>query len=102
HFFPGPTDIAWDLAGAVVEWRMPRAQADFFLETYRVASGDDPSQRIGDYLKAYAAYRCAYCIMAGKALQGGPEALRMERAAADYGSLLLQLREAGQMTGSSS
>jgi hypothetical protein len=102
HFFPGPTDIAWDLAGAIVEWRMPRTQADFFLEAYRVASGDDPSQRIGDYLKAYAAYRCAYCIMAGNALQGGPEALRMERAAANYGALLLQFREAGQVIGSSS
>src|SRR5438874_5859066 len=22
HFYPGPTDIAWDLAGAITEWRM--------------------------------------------------------------------------------
>src|SRR5207302_4552914 len=24
HFFPGPTDIAWDLAGAIVEWSLDR------------------------------------------------------------------------------
>ena len=32
HFFPGPTDIAWDLAGAIVEWRMSPVQAAEFLE----------------------------------------------------------------------
>ena len=32
HFFPGPTDIAWDLAGAIVEWQMNEQQAAEFLD----------------------------------------------------------------------
>ena len=43
HFFPGPTDIAWDLAGAIVEWQMNEQQATDFIDLYRCASGDDPS-----------------------------------------------------------
>ncbi len=29
HFFPGPTDIAWDLAGICVEWRLTAAVPRF-------------------------------------------------------------------------
>jgi len=60
HFFPGPTDIAWDLAGAVVEWQMDLAQTGYFLEKYSCLSGDDAAQRINDFLIAYAAFRSAY------------------------------------------
>src|SRR5260370_3027419 len=84
HFFPGATDIAWDLAGAIVEWRMDDAQARFFLETYRRASGDDPSKRIKDFVTAYTIFRRAYCLMAANALQGTDEQARLERAAAYY------------------
>ena len=31
HFFPGPTDIAWDLAGAIVEWDMEEAAVEKLL-----------------------------------------------------------------------
>lgn len=42
HLFPGPTDGAWDLAGAIVEWGLgPRDEARL-LDVYRRASGDDP------------------------------------------------------------
>jgi len=84
HFFPGPTDIAWDLAGAIVEWKMNEAQAEFFLESYRRASGDDAIARIADFLKVYSIFRCAYCLMAANALQSSDEQVRLERAAAEY------------------
>src|SRR5690606_38356151 len=42
HFFPGPTDIAWDLAGALVEWRLDASAAERLLGAYERASGDDP------------------------------------------------------------
>src|SRR5262249_13882356 len=35
HFYPGPTDIAWDLAGAIVEWQMNAEQSMEFLDLYR-------------------------------------------------------------------
>jgi hypothetical protein len=81
HFFPGPTDIAWDLAGAIVEWRMAPHQAMEFMERYRRASGDDAGGRIRDFVHAYAAFRWAYCTMAGNAMAGTPEQERLEHAA---------------------
>jgi hypothetical protein len=88
HFFPGPTDIAWDLAGAIVEWRMSREQAKKFLKMYRHASGDDAEKRIADFVTAYRVFRCAYCMMASNALQGTAEQSRFDLAAQDYRSML--------------
>src|SRR5207244_3469305 len=31
HFFPGPCDIAWDIAGAIVEWELDAAAREHFL-----------------------------------------------------------------------
>jgi hypothetical protein len=84
HFFPGPTDIAWDLAGAIVEWRMNDAQARCFLESYRRGSGDDAGGRIEAFVAAYTIFRRAYCLMAANALQQHQEHTRLKRAAADY------------------
>ncbi|HEY6968644.1 MAG TPA: hypothetical protein VJA94_05550 [Candidatus Angelobacter sp.] len=91
HFFPGPTDIAWDLAGAIVEWQMSPHQATAFIDMYRRGSGDDPGARIHDYVVAYTVFRCAYCLMAANAMQGTREQPRLESAAADYGDRLMQL-----------
>jgi hypothetical protein len=89
HFFPGPTDIGWDLAGAIVEWKMDGEQRDFFLDTYRRASGDDASGRIEGFITAYRVFRCAWCLMAANAMRGTDEQARLQRAAADYGALLV-------------
>jgi len=43
HFFPGHTDIAWDLAGAIVEWQMNEQQAAEFLDRYHRASETMPA-----------------------------------------------------------
>lgn len=88
HFFPGVTDIAWDLAGAIVEWKMNSAAAEAFLERYRRASGDHAGSRIPGFITSYAAFRGAYCIMAAHALQGSGEQKLMERAAAEYLAVL--------------
>src|SRR5215470_8211911 len=84
HFFPGTTDIAWDLAGSIVEWQMPQTQKEYFLDAYRRASGDDAASRMDGFIKAYAVFRCAYCMMAANALCGTEEQTRLERAAAGY------------------
>ncbi len=88
HFFPGPTDIAWDLAGAIVEWRMDGQQAKEFLELYRAASGDDASARIDGFIQAYVTFRAAYCLMAANAMAGSDEQSRLEQAAAGYKAML--------------
>jgi hypothetical protein len=91
HFFPGPTDIAWDLAGAIVEWRMSEQLAREFLDLYRHASGDDASGRIDGFIRAYAVFRSAYCMMAANAMSGSHEQTRLDRAAAIYRSVLTKM-----------
>jgi hypothetical protein len=90
HFCPGPTDIAWDLAGAIVEWNMASAQKRFFLARYSAASGEDAAARVGDYIVAYRVFRHAYCRMAANALEGSGEQRRLESAAEIYRAALLQ------------
>jgi hypothetical protein len=93
HFFPGVTDIAWDLAGAIVEWRMNAGQVESFLDLYRRASGDDAGSRIGGFVTAYAVFRSAYYMMAANALRRTDEQARLEEAAAQY-TAALRLRTA--------
>jgi hypothetical protein len=84
HFFPGPTDIAWDLAGAIVEWGMNPAQARDFLACYSALSGDNPAARTGDFVTAYALFRCAWCQMAAHAQQSAVERSRLNQTAGFY------------------
>jgi hypothetical protein len=88
HFFPGPADIAWDLAGAIVEWGMTSDAVQYMLERYRRRSGDDPRARLEALLLAYPVFRMAYCRMAAFALGGGSaEAQRLRRATTHYRNL---------------
>lgn len=84
HLFPGPTDIAWDLAGTIVEWRLGQHAAEWLLRCYRRASGDDARARIGPYLRAYAVFRMAYCKMAAAAIGSGSDAERLTRDYVGY------------------
>ncbi len=88
HFFPGTTDIAWDLAGAIVEWKMDHKTAESFLEMYRRASGDHAVPRVEEFIKAYKVFRCAYCLMAANAMENTEEQARLEKAADEYEKLL--------------
>ena len=92
HFFPGPTDIAWDLAGAIVEWKMDDQQAAEFLNIYRHASGDDANARIDGFMRAYAVFRLAYCLMAANAMQGSDEHLRLQRDVGTYRAVLTHMQ----------
>jgi hypothetical protein len=79
HFFPGPTDIAWDLAGAIVEWDLGNEAADYFLRRYADLSGDRPQRRLPAWLHAYTAFRLGYCKMAAESLAGTDEEERLLR-----------------------
>ena len=84
HFFPGPTDIAWDLAGAMVEWEMDSHAAEFFLARYALWSGDDPRPRLPGFLLAYTVFRMGYCKMAFEAEAGSGEQSRLHHAYEHY------------------
>jgi hypothetical protein len=92
HFFPGPTDIAWDLAGAIVEWQMSEGQATEFLNLYRRASGDDARARIDGFIKAYAVFWLAYCLMAANATNGSEEQPRLQHAAETHRAVLTRMQ----------
>ena len=100
HFFPGPTDIAWDLAGAIVEWQMTDQQTNALLTHYGRLSGDNAVGRINDFIVAYKAFRAAYCLMAANALEGSDEGIRMQRASERYRNRLLERAPAAMATSS--
>jgi hypothetical protein len=80
HLMPGPTDIAWDLAGAIFEWDMPDDAAQAFVERYSQRSGDDPRDRLREYVFAYGVFRTAYWKMAVATAGGTPEEPALVRA----------------------
>jgi hypothetical protein len=89
HFFPGPCDIAWDLAGAATEWQMPAEAIRHFLERFRQFSGIDVSQQLPLYLLAYAVFRLGFCKMA-VSTSTGDDLDRMHRAYLWYRALAQQ------------
>ncbi len=77
HFFPGPCDIAWDLAGVVVEWDLQEAEREFFLSAYERFSGDLAALRVGAYELAYATFRMAWSKMASASVDAAEETNRL-------------------------
>jgi hypothetical protein len=90
HFFPGPTDIVWDLAGAAVEWRLGRDATEFLASEFRRRSGDDVSDRFAAYVLAYSVFRLGYCKMAMTTVEGSPEQRRLEAACRHYREVAAQ------------
>lgn len=90
HFYPGPTDVAWDLAGAIVEWGMDSTASDSFLREYQRSSGDDPRPRLPGFLLAYTIFRLGYCRMAAEAMRGTEDEPRFLRDYQRYRALALQ------------
>jgi len=77
HFFPGPCDIAWDLAAIVVEWELSLPQREFLLAEYRCASGNNGNERLQQYELAYAVFRLAWSKMAAASVTGTEEEQRL-------------------------
>jgi len=84
HFFPGPTDIAWDLAGVCVEWQLDPDGRDFLLAEYRRVSGDHAAQRLPGYEIAYTAFRLGWSRMAAASVCATGEERRLSQDAARH------------------
>jgi hypothetical protein len=94
HFFPGPTDIAWDLAGAAVEWELSQPALEFLLSRFRQFTGDDAAVRLPVFLLAYTVFRLAWCEMALTSVRHPAEVQRLRSAAQKYRNRVrLQLRK---------
>lgn len=81
HVFPGPTDIAWDLAGAVLESGVDR---DALLDAYARASGDDARRRFDAWMLAYASFRAGLSLLALSTTNDPGERVRLARDFARY------------------
>lgn len=81
HFFPGPQDIAWDIAAFGAEFGGEEGLA----ERYAALAGDrDIGRRLPFYRAAYLAFRLGYCDMAANALGDSEDAARFRRARGRY------------------
>jgi hypothetical protein len=93
HFFPGPCDIAWDIAGTIVEWELQWEARVFFVGEYTRRSGDPVAKRLGPYLLAYATFRMAWSRMAAAAMQGEYDEALLQRDYRRYRAQAQQLRQ---------
>src|SRR6202030_247862 len=84
HFFPGPCDIAWDLAGTVVEWDLDAQATKFLLGKFRQFSGAPISQQFQDYMLAYCVFRLGFCKMATSTVTGSREESRLQSSYLSY------------------
>ncbi len=80
HFFPGPCDIAWDVAGAIVEWDLSFEAAEFLVRRFKQLSGIEVAQRLDAYRLAYCVFRLGFCKMAASTVLGSQEESRLEGA----------------------
>jgi hypothetical protein len=91
HFFPGCQDIAWDLAGASVEFGMDPYSERLLCEAYAQMSGD---RRIAHvlpfYTVAYSAYRLGYATLSEQTLRPDPDAERFALLIQKYKNRLLR------------
>jgi hypothetical protein len=89
HFFPGPADIAWDVAAFGAEFALSDAAlGDLAADVAARARDPGLSRRIPYYAVAYLAFRLGYAHLAAATLAGTPDGRRMAERAANYRVLL--------------
>lgn len=80
HFFPGPTDILWDLGGTAVEWNMTQDAADYLTQRLEQHGYRRVSSRLPSFVLAYSCFRMGYCKMAMSSVENPQEQSRFESA----------------------
>lgn len=93
HFFPGPCDVAWDVAGAIVEWEMLGQVRERFLSEYESRTGDTIRERLRPYILAYTIFRLGWCKMASLAMYGEFDEALLQRDYQRYRTLAMHLRK---------
>jgi hypothetical protein len=89
HFYPGAHDIAWDLAGACIEWDLDAPATRMLVREYAAASGDRTIEPRLRFMRAgYAAFRLGYTSLASDALGETPDGVRLRAATGRYAAVL--------------
>jgi hypothetical protein len=84
HFYPGPVDIAWDVAGTVVEWTLAPELEHALVRRYTELTGDDVRPRLDSYKLAYSALRLGVADFAERDAQDEDERSRWNAAKRHY------------------
>jgi hypothetical protein len=97
HTAVGPQSVAWDIAGAIVEWGLDDERASALLEAFHQAKGPPLSPvMLQFYGAAYAAFRAGQChLCAGMSAHDPEEAARLWGAHSRYRDTLAWLLESG-------
>ena len=90
HFFPGPTDIAWDVAGVTVEWNLHPDALEFLLARFTQLTGNNLRQRLPFFMLAYSVFRLAWCKMAMSTGIDASEQFRLRTAYRRYRNLAVE------------
>ena len=101
HFFPGPCDIAWDLAGTAVEWDLGPDALQFLLGKFRQYSGANVSPQLPLYMLAYSVFRLGFCKMARSTVPGSSEECRLDSAYRRYRRRAVELLQCSAFAGCS-
>lgn len=89
HFYPGCQDIAWDVAGSCIEFRLDRGQANYLINQYRTLAADAGiGERLPFYLVAYGAYRLGYSTLAANTLGESLDGLKFRALREHYAAAL--------------
>jgi hypothetical protein len=84
-FWPGCREIAWDVAGVIVEFDFGKPAVEYLLSAYQRASGDAAiRRRLRFYEAAYLAYRHAYATLAAETLGDSPDGRAFTRLGRRY------------------
>lgn len=85
HAFPGPADIAWDVAALTVEFELPADRAASFSDAAASALGDPLLvRRLPFYTVAYLAFRAGQASPGATVMGGHDEGRRLQGAGTRY------------------
>jgi hypothetical protein len=93
HTIVGQQSVDWDIAGAIVEWRLNANERTAFIG-FCGEAGLPMSQALGFYEIAYAAFRVGFCTLAQSLTGDCAEVARLKDAAGRYSRQLADLMAA--------
>ena len=92
QFFPRSQDIAWDIAGACIEFGLDRRQRDFLISRYTKISGDKSiTAKLPFYTMAYLSFRLGYACLCADLLGDSGDGRKFRDQARYYSTVLKRL-----------
>lgn len=92
HTIVGVQSVAWDVAGAIIEWGLDATQSNLILAAFTGAGGEYVAPiSLRYYCLAYAAFRAGQTHLCAAIVGAGAEQQRLTRASSDYQRTMIAL-----------